>query len=230
MKLISTIFSILLLGLMITTSCTKDNYDAPKSTLYGHIVYNGESLQLRGTSEAVQLQLYQDGYERHDPITVYVGQDGAYSAKLFDGEYKMVTKDHNGPWVNSRDTTVITVKGSTLHDVVVTPFYTISNANIALTGNVLKASFSINKVAGTKIDRIILLVNTTQFVDDVWHNILRADEADNESVWNAQGEYSIENDLSTNSTFLEAKSAYARACVWSSGSDQGIYSPVFRLK
>lgn len=61
---IKTIFSTLLLGLIVTTtSCTKDNYDAPESTLMGRIVYKGEPLQLRGTSEAIQLQLYQDGYE-----------------------------------------------------------------------------------------------------------------------------------------------------------------------
>ena len=55
---IKTIFSTLLLGLIVTTtSCTKDNYDAPESTLMGRIVYKGEPLLLRGTSEAIQLQL-----------------------------------------------------------------------------------------------------------------------------------------------------------------------------
>ena len=228
---IKTIFSTLLLGLIVTTtSCTKDNYDAPESTLMGRIVYKGEPLQLRGTSEAIQLQLYQDGYEKHDPINVFVGQDGVYSAKLFDGEYKIVTRDHNGPWVNSRDTTIIQVKGNTTHDVEVTPFYTISNADISLAGNTVKANFTINKVAGTKIDRIILLMNTTNFVDDVWHNILRADDADRESVWNAEGAYSMEQDLTNNDAFQKAKTVFARVCVWSSGADQGIYSPVVRLK
>ena len=223
---IKTIFSTLLLGLIVTTtSCTKDNYDAPESTLMGRIVYKGEPLQLRGTSEAIQLQLYQDGYEKHDPISVFVGQDGVYSAKLFDGEYKMVTRDHNGPWVNSRDTTIIQVKGNTTHDVEVTPFYTISNADISLAGNTVKANFTINK-----IDRIILLMNTTNFVDDVWHNILRADDADRESVWNAEGAYSMERDLTDNDAFQKAKTVFARVCVWSSGADQGIYSPVVRLK
>lgn len=153
-----------------------------------------------------------------------------YSAKLFDGEYKMVTRDHNGPWVNSRDTTIIQVKGNTTHDVEVTPFYTISNADISLAGNTVKANFTINKVAGTKIDRIILLMNTTNFVDDVWHNILRADDADRESVWNAEGAYSMEQDLTNNDAFQKAKTVFARVCVWSSGADQGIYSPVVRLK
>lgn len=228
---IKTIISTLLLGLVVTTtSCTKDNYDAPESTLYGRIVYNGEALQLRGTSEAIQLQLYQDGYEKRDPITLYVGQDGTYSAKLFDGEYKMVTKDHNGPWVNKRDTAIIQLRGNTLYDMSVTPFYTVSNTNITLTNSVVKATFNISKVAGEKIDRILLLMNTTQFVDDVWHNILRVDDADKKSVWNAEGAYTMEKSLADNNAFKKAKTVYARVCVWAAGSDQGIYSPVVRLK
>lgn len=99
-----------------------------------------------------------------------------------------------------------------------------------MAGNTVKANFTINKVAGTKIDRIILLMNTTNFVDDVWHNILRADDADRESVWNAEGAYSMEQDLTNNDAFQKAKTVFARVCVWSSGADQGIYSPVVRLK
>lgn len=67
---------------MMFTSCMKDNYDAPESMLTGRVMYNGEALQLRG-KEAVQLQLYQHGYAKHDPINVYVNQDGMYSANLF---------------------------------------------------------------------------------------------------------------------------------------------------
>ena len=56
MKTISKIFSVLLLGAMMFTSCMKDNYDAPESMLTGRVMYNGEALQLRG-KEAVQVQL-----------------------------------------------------------------------------------------------------------------------------------------------------------------------------
>ena len=64
MKVISKIISMVLL-LVIFTSCGKDNYDAPESTLSGTVTYQGTALQLRGTGEAVQLQLYQDGYAKH---------------------------------------------------------------------------------------------------------------------------------------------------------------------
>ena len=95
------------------TSCGLDNYDAPQSRLHGKITYNGQTLGLRGTGEAVRLQLYQDGYQLHDNIQVYVDQNGTFEALLFDGEYKLVTRDRNGPWVNTRDTIVVNLKGST---------------------------------------------------------------------------------------------------------------------
>ena len=92
MKIISNIFSVILL-LVLFSGCGKDNFDAPESKLVGRVTYQGQALNLRGTGEAVQLQLYQDGYEKNDPISVFVGQDGTFSALLFDGEYRLTTRD-----------------------------------------------------------------------------------------------------------------------------------------
>lgn len=89
MKILSNIFSLLVL-VVLFSGCGKDNYDAPDSRLTGTITYNGEALNLRGTGEAIQLQLFQDGYDKHDPISVYVGQDGVFSAMLFDGELSLI--------------------------------------------------------------------------------------------------------------------------------------------
>ena len=133
MKIISNIFSLVLL-LALFASCGKDNYEAPESTLMGTVTYQGKALQLRGTGEAVQLQLYQDGYELDDPISVYVGQDGKFAAKLFDGEYKLITRDGNGPWVNTRDTVVVNLKGTTEVQLEVTPYFLISNAQMSVSG------------------------------------------------------------------------------------------------
>jgi hypothetical protein len=95
------------------------------------------------------LQLYQDGYALHDAISVYVGQDGAFYASLFDGEYKLVTRDGNGPWVNSRDTTIVNVKGKTEIQLNVTPYFSYSNENISVSGSKMNASFTINKIVST---------------------------------------------------------------------------------
>ncbi len=224
MKRYNYILSIIII-VFAMSSCGLDNYDAPKSQLRGKITYNGESVGLRGTGEAVQLQLYQDGYQLRDHISVYVGQDGAFEALLFDGEYKLVTRNQNGPWVNSRDTMTVNVKGFTEIELNVTPFFTISNENIILNGSVLNASFTVNQIVNTAvIDYVTLLLGKTSFVDDV-SNFVRKDFGDQEA-----GNINLSTDLSGNNDLITAKTLFARVGVRTVGTDQAIYSKVFRLK
>ncbi len=207
------------------TSCGLDNYDAPQSRLHGKITYNGKTLGLRGTGEAVRLQLYQDGYQLRDNIQVYVGQDGTFEALLFDGEYKLVTRDRNGPWVNTRDTIVVNLKGSTEVEVPVTPFFTIDNEDITLNGNVLNATFNVNKIVNTaNIDYITLLVSKTSFVDDAT-NIARKDFKGLQA-----GPQNLSLDILGNANVASAKALFARVGVRAVGADQAIYSEVMRLK
>jgi hypothetical protein len=207
------------------TSCGLDNYDAPQSRLQGKITYNGEELGLRGTGEAVQLQLYQDGYQLRDYIRVYVGQDGSFEALLFDGVYKLVTRDKNGPWVNNRDTIVVNLKGSADVEVPVTPYFTISNELISLSGNVLNATFNVNKIVSTaNIDYVTLLVSKTSFVDDVTY-IARKDFRNQ-----LPGSLNLSMDLSDNTSVAAAKALFARVGVRAVGADQAIYSDIVRLK
>lgn len=218
-------FVIILLSVMMFTACGLDNYDAPQSELHGKITYNGQTLGLRGTGEAVQLQLYQDGYELRDNIPVYVGQDGTFSAKLFDGEYKLVTRNQNGPWVNSRDTTVIKLNGTTTVDVQVTPYFTISGANISLNGSQLNASFTVNQVVQTaNIEYVMLLVSKTNFVDDV--SYIGREDFRNVGA----GALNLSMDLSSNQQVASAKALFGRVGVRTVGADQAIYSDVVRLK
>lgn len=212
-------------AVFVFSSCGLDNYDAPQSRLHGKITYNGEALGLRGTGEAVRLQLYQDGYQLRDNIQVYVGQDGTFEALLFDGEYKLVTRNQNGPWVNTRDTLVVNLKGSTEVELKVTPFFTISNETITLNGSVLNATLNVNKIVSTaNIDYVTLLVSKTAFVDDV-SNIARQD------FKNVQpGPLNLSLDLSGNANFASAKALFARVGVRTVGADQAIYSKVVRLK
>lgn len=216
---------LIMMAAFVLTSCGLDNYDAPQSRLHGRITYNGETLGLRGTGEAVRLQLYQDGYELRDNIQVYVGQDGTFEAMLFDGEYKLVTRNQNGPWVNTRDTIVVNLKGSAEVEVKVTPFFTISNETITLNGSVLNASFNVNKIVSTaNIDYVTLLVSKTSFVDDAT-NIARKDFKDQQA-----GALNLSMDMSGNANFAAAKALFARVGVRTVGADQAIYSDIVRLK
>lgn len=218
-------FLLIVIATFAFSGCGLDNYDAPKSKLHGKITYNGETIGLRGTGEAVQLQLYQDGYQLRDHISVYVGQDGTFEALLFDGEYKLVTRNQNGPWVNSRDTMVINVKGTTDIELKVTPFFTISNENLSLNGSVLNASFTVNQIVNTaKIDYVTLLLSKTSFVDDV-SNFVRKDFGGQEA-----GSINLSADLSGNNDLVTSKALFARVGVRTVGADQAIYSKVFRLK
>lgn len=223
-KIYSTVLQTLLLVVLLS-GCGLDNYDPPKSQLKGRVVYNGEAIQVRGTDERVRLQLYQDGYANKGAIDVFVGQDGSFSAMLFDGEYKMVTRDRNGPWVNSRDTTLVIVKGNTVQDMEVTPFYTISNSDMKLAGGKVTANFTITHIAEDRpIDRIILLLNKTQFVDDDIR--IQREDFTGDNIKTGAVSYSFElNDEANKAAIL-----FGRICVWTKDADQGIYSPVFSLK
>lgn len=159
------VLSILIIPVL--TRCGLDNYDEPKSLLTGKVVYDGQSIGVKGTGSTVQLELWQPGYDLYTAIPVYVTQNGSFQAELFNGDYKLVSKSGSGPWVNSLDTVEVVVKGNTTCEYPVTPFYTITNENFSLNGNVLTATFQINAVAGTQqLERAILVINKTGFVDE----------------------------------------------------------------
>lgn len=224
MKIISNIFSLVLL-LVLFTGCGKDNYDAPESKLVGKVTYQGQALNLRGTGEAIQLQLYQDGYEKHDPISVFVGQEGEFSALLFNGEYKLVTRDGNGPWMNRHDTVTVNLNGHSEVNIEVTPYFTISNEQLAVSGTTMTASFTINQIVSTAtINKVMLILSKTQFADDV-NNVFRKDITEVSA-----GAVNLSADISGNTEIAKVKALYARVGVLANGADQAIYSTVVRLK
>lgn len=217
----------LLLFFWWLTGCGLDNYDEPSSTLSGQITYEGEPVRLRGTGEAVQLQLYQDGYELDAPIPVYVKQDGSFEAELFDGVYKLVTRDQNGPWLNSRDTTLVTLDGHTQISLEVTPYFTISDVSLTLEGEArLRGSFTIGRVSpDARVEYAMLLIAKTTFVDDVV-NLERIDISDPAAGSSIQ----LSLDASGNENVVNSKALFARVGVRTVGADQAIYSEVVQVR
>src|SRR5690606_28374043 len=118
----------LLIGL-VAASCDFDNFEEPKSTLSGRVVYNGEALGLR--SNGVELEIWQHGYDLFQKIPVYVAQDGTFSAVLFDGDYKMTLLRGNGPWMDQTDSIDVQVRGDQMSDVEVQPYYVLRNSSIS---------------------------------------------------------------------------------------------------
>lgn len=160
------ILTILSLSMLLFYNCAKDNYDEPESELTGKVIYKGEAVGVRQTDGAVQMQLYQDGYELYTSIPVYITQEGTFSAKLFNGTYKLVTRSLNGPWVNDRDTVIVKVNGRTTVEYPVDLYYSLSNVKFDIVGDSLVSTFTVSQESGSQtIDYISLLVNKTKFVD-----------------------------------------------------------------
>lgn len=166
MKLRLYIYSALLL--LITagiSSCKKDNYEAPKSTLSGRVVFQGQPVGLR--SNKVQLELYQRGYAFFTKIPVFIDQNGHFSAILFDGDYKLTRVAGTGPWVTQTDSISIKVSGNTVVDVPVNPYSVVSNVTYQRTGTTIAANITVNKVQATsQIEAVRLYLFRTTLVDD----------------------------------------------------------------
>lgn len=221
MKLKYSIYA-LLAAFSLLTSCGLDNVDAPASKLMGKITYKGASIGVRGSGEAVRLQAYQDGYDLNNSFDIFVAQDGTFEATVFDGVYKVVCRDNNGPWLNTRDTLTVNVSGTTACEYPVTPYYMIENETITLSGNVLNTSCLVKKIAGDKpIERVMLLVSKTSFVDDV-NQIARKDWEKPEA-----GTLNLSMDISGHQP---EKALFARIGVKIEGVGDAIYSTIVRLK
>lgn len=171
-KMKKYILGILALLTLAFTSCGKDNYDEPTSFLKGRIVSETtkNAIGVKNQSEAgVQVQLYQDGFELYEPISVSVNQDGTFSASLFNGDYKLVTRDNNGPWANDRDTVFVTVKGTTEVDLPVKPYFELENVDFKVEGSTLTATFDIvqtNAIQDRGLGEVTLYVGKTAFIDN----------------------------------------------------------------
>ncbi|CCH53313.1 hypothetical protein BN8_02401 [Fibrisoma limi BUZ 3] len=154
----------LLVGTVMLAGCEKDNFEPPKSTLTGRVVYENQPVGVR--TNGVQLELWQPGFQLFTKIPVYVAQDGSFSASLFDGDYKLVRLRGNGPWVDNTDTINVQVRGAATIDVPVQPYYVIRNEKFQRSGTNLTASCQVNQATtGRAVERVTLYVGATQFVD-----------------------------------------------------------------
>lgn len=208
---------------LMFVNCSKDNYKEPSSVINGRVVHKGTALSLRGTGEAVQLQLFQKGYPLQGHVPVYVGQDGKFSVKVGDGDYKLVARNNNGPWVNAKDTLHFQLRGNMTIDYEVQPFFWLNDVKIALENQgKLTASFTVDKLVSTAtVDYAMLLIGKTGFVDDAT-NIFRKDFSEVQTDFFESED--ITNILNENSNL------FVRVGLRTAGSDQAIYSEVVRIK
>ncbi len=153
----------MLTGMCILLGCEYDNYEAPRSVLSGRIIYNGQRVGVR--AQANQLELWQDGYALHGKIPVYISWDGTYSALLFNGDYKLVRLS-GAPWENQTDTIFVSVKGNTMVDIPVIPYFVFSNVSFEKTDTQIVAHFTIEQVSeNARLDRVRIFLGKTILTD-----------------------------------------------------------------
>lgn len=150
-------------------SCTEfDNYDEPKSNLTGNVLYQDIQVGLR--NGGISFELWQDGYELSESISMYLAQDGTFSAKLFNGEYKLVRKAE-GPWVNqTRDTLLVHVNGNTRFDVEVRPHFVVSKETYQtnISGKKITGTFTVDQIVDTStLSNVRMFIGPRAILDNI---------------------------------------------------------------
>jgi hypothetical protein len=158
---------------VLFASCKKDNYDAPEADFTGRIVYKGEAINVQYGQ--VNFELWQPGFGNNAAIPVNVSQEGTYSAKLFDGNYKLVFAANQGPFLwkknaaGRQDTIAVNISGSKGMDIEVMPYYMIRGATLSAAAGKVNGFCKLEKIitdANAKdIENVSLYINKTQFVD-----------------------------------------------------------------
>ena len=166
------VYTSLLLLTALTFSCKKDSASPPSSLLSGRFVYQGTPIGVE--IYAVPFEMYQYGFGKLAPIGGSLTQDGTYSQMLFDGDYKLIVRNGQGPFIwpttagGAPDTVDITMNGSQTLDIEVTPYYLVTNPQFTVSGSNVIATFGAQKVitdANAKnIEYAVLLINKTQFL------------------------------------------------------------------
>jgi hypothetical protein len=221
---------IFLLSIVMSLSCKKDNYDQPGSRLSGHVVYKGEPIDVE--YDQVRFELYQYGFGKTGPISAVFAPDGSYSMQLFDGEYKFIIPNGQGPFQwkqtpqGAPDTMVINLSGSQELDIEVTPYYMIRNPQLTASGGQVSGTFNIEKIitgaSAKDVENVSLYINKTQFVSG----------ANNVAVKTVNGaDITDPNNvvLGVAVPTLSQNYIYARIGLKIAGVEDRIYSPVKKI-
>lgn len=153
-------------------SCELDNYEPPSSLLSGRLLYQGTPLNFE--YNRVSYELYQDGFGKTGPLSSTFTSEGEFSQLLFNGAYKMVVPNGQGPFLwgeeaDMPDTVVINVSGNTQQDFEVIPYWMIRNAQLSGGGNQVSGTFGLEQIVtdanARDIESVTLYVSKTLFAN-----------------------------------------------------------------
>jgi hypothetical protein len=170
MKIKNFIYLLFAASILMFAGCTYDNYTAPSSVLSGNVGYaatTGSAVVPVGVrSNTCQLELWQHGFALFSKISVYIQQDGSYHAILADGNYLLTYLKGVGPWVTKTDTIPVTVKGNTVQDFPVEPYFFIKSSSFVKTGTNIVATLSLQQVNTTiALSQVYLYLNNGTILD-----------------------------------------------------------------
>lgn len=158
--------------IILAVSCRKDNYDEPNVRLSGRLIYKGDPIEVEYNQ--VRYELYQYGFGKTGPMAAVFAPDGSYDVVLFNGEYKFIIPNGQGPFKwkqtpgGAPDSTTIQVNGNQEFNIEVTPYYMIRNPQLAGSGGNVSGKFKIEKIitdaSAKDIENVTLYINKTQFV------------------------------------------------------------------
>lgn len=155
---------IICLSALLFSACKKDDKEPPSAMITGQIVHQKQPLSVR--SGGVELELWQYGYQLRTKIPVYVKDDGSFSIRVFNGDYKLTLLQNNGPWASHNDSIDVKVDGSAQVELNVVPYFTVGSATYQKTGNSVQATFSIQQInADRNLEAVRLYIGQTRLVD-----------------------------------------------------------------
>ena len=164
MKMKNYIYLLFAASVLMFAGCTYDNYTAPSSSLSGTVGYQGVGIGVR--SNTCQLELWQHGYQLFTKIAVNIQQDGTYKALLFDGNYNLTYLYNVGPWVAKKDTVPVVVKGNTVVDFPVEPYFFIKSSSFVKSGTNIVGTLTLQQVNTTvALQQVYIYLNTGTILD-----------------------------------------------------------------
>jgi hypothetical protein len=167
MKIKNYIYLLFAASMVVFAGCKYDNYVQPQAVLTGKINYQGQAIGIK--SNVVQLELWQRGFQLFSKIQVYPTQDGTYSAQLFDGNYFLTYLKGVGPWVTKTDTVPVTVKGNTVVDFPIEPYYFIKTSSFVKTGTNIVGTLTLQRVNATQtLNSVSIYLSTGIIIDNVF--------------------------------------------------------------
>ncbi|MEX0988491.1 MAG: DUF3823 domain-containing protein [Bacteroidales bacterium] len=201
---------LILLGVVLVTSCELDNYDFPESSIYGALIdqETGDTVQsdIYDGARIALIEIHED-FENPQRQYLTIKTDGTFRNDLmFEGLYA-VPAIEDGNFYPTDSTSVTIDGGESEFNLDVLPYIRIKDVTMAMEGMVLTATFKLEQTAPDSIN--ILFANVFAHTEPTVGKPHRLD--DEELYINAAAvpdqEYSISWDISR-SRSLKAETPY----------------------